>query len=154
MWPNQTGSLLATVRAIVLVLVHNGDIHVLVPYVRIRRVFAAARGPTSSCSWYEYGSRDFAGRFGLDFSMAVVAVPFILYLVRFCSSKSCNTYSYQDPGPDPGLTWPHPLVTWLRVALPGLQYCTIVTLSKSETYKETIKEKYPPYYRTVSIRGY
>ena len=22
--------------------------------------------------------------------MAVVAVPFILYLVRFCSSKSCN----------------------------------------------------------------
>ena len=23
--------------------------------------------------------------------MAVVAVPFILYLVRFCSSKSCNT---------------------------------------------------------------
>ena len=33
-----------------------------------------------SCSWYEYGSRDFAGRFGLDFSMAVVAVPFILYL--------------------------------------------------------------------------
>ena len=39
---------------------------------------------------YEYGSRDFAGRFGLDFSMAVVAVPFILYLVRFCSSKSCK----------------------------------------------------------------
>ena len=33
---------------------------------------------------------DFAGRFGLDFSMAVVAVPFILYLVRFCSSKSYN----------------------------------------------------------------
>ena len=30
----------------------------------------------------------------LDFSMAVVAVPFILYLVRFCSSKSCNKYSY------------------------------------------------------------
>ena len=44
--------------------------------------------PPCSCSWYEYGSRDFAGRFGLDFSMAVVAVPFILYLVRFCSSKS------------------------------------------------------------------
>ena len=43
------------------------------------------------CSWYEYGSRDFAGRFGLDFSMAVVAVPFILYLVRFCSSKSCKS---------------------------------------------------------------
>ena len=43
-----------------------------------------------SCSWYEYGSRDFAGRFGLDFSMAVVAVPFILYLVRFCSPKPCN----------------------------------------------------------------
>ena len=30
-------------------------------------------------------------------SMAVVAVPFILYLVRFCSSKSCTrkkSYSY------------------------------------------------------------
>ena len=25
--------------------------------------------------------------------MAVVAVPFILYLVRFCSSKSCKKYS-------------------------------------------------------------
>ena len=46
----------------------------------------------SYCS--DYGSRDFAGRFGLDFSMAVVAVPFILYLVRFCSSKSCNKYEY------------------------------------------------------------
>ena len=44
-------------------------------------------------SWYEYGSRDFAGRFGLDFSRAVVGVPFILYLVRFCSSKSCK-YGY------------------------------------------------------------
>ena len=53
-----------------------------------------------SCSWYEYGSRDFAGRFGLDFSMAVrvVAVPFILYLVRFCSSKSCKKVRY---GPAP-----------------------------------------------------
>ena len=30
---------------------------------------------------YEYGT-----------SMAVVAVPFILYLVRFCSSKSCKKY--------------------------------------------------------------
>ena len=36
--------------------------------------------------------RDFAGRFGLDFSMAVVAVQFILYLVRFCSSKSCTVF--------------------------------------------------------------
>ena len=26
--------------------------------------------------------------------MAVVAVPFILYLVRFCSSKSCKQYEY------------------------------------------------------------
>ena len=26
--------------------------------------------------------------------MAVVAVPFILYLVRFCSSKSCNKVPY------------------------------------------------------------
>ena len=26
----------------------------------------------------------------IPFSMAVVAVPFILYLVRFCSSKSCK----------------------------------------------------------------
>ena len=26
--------------------------------------------------------------------MAVVAVPFILYLVRFCSSKSCKKYDY------------------------------------------------------------
>ena len=43
-----------------------------------------------SCSWYEYGSRDFAGRFGLDFSMAVVAVPFILYLVCFCTPKPCK----------------------------------------------------------------
>ena len=49
-----------------------------------------------SCSWYEYGSRDFAGRFGLDFSMAVVAVPFILYLVRFCSSKSCKYSDIPD----------------------------------------------------------
>ena len=33
---------------------------------------------------------DFAGRIhGLDFSV-VVAVPIILYLVRFSSSKSCN----------------------------------------------------------------
>ena len=55
-------------------------------------VGAAVHSPCS-CSWYEYGSRDFAGRFGLDFSMAVVAVPFIWYLVRvrFCSSKSCKT---------------------------------------------------------------
>ena len=44
-----------------------------------------------------YGSRDLAGRIGLDFSMAVVAVPFILYLlvVRFCSSKPCNTVRYE-----------------------------------------------------------
>ena len=54
---------------------------------------AVPPGPPCSCSWYEYGSRDFAGRFGLDFSMAVVAVPFILYLVRFCSSKSCTRTS-------------------------------------------------------------
>ena len=26
--------------------------------------------------------------------MAVVAVPFILYLVRFCSSKSCKSTRY------------------------------------------------------------
>ena len=26
--------------------------------------------------------------------MAVVAVPFILYLVRFCSSKSCKKVPY------------------------------------------------------------
>ena len=37
---------------------------------------------------------DDQGRFGLDFSMAVVAVPFILYLVRFSSSKSCTRIKY------------------------------------------------------------
>ena len=31
----------------------------------------------------------------LHFSMAVVAVPFILYLVRFCSSKSCKVVLVQ-----------------------------------------------------------
>ena len=29
--------------------------------------------------------------------MAVVAVPFILYLVRFCSSKSCKTVPLGNP---------------------------------------------------------
>ena len=70
----------------------------------------ASSRTSTSIIWYEYGSRDFAGRFGLDFSMAVVAVPFILYLVRFCSSKSCKDLQYNllDRGGD-GRSNPKPL---------------------------------------------
>ena len=73
---------------------------------------------------------DFAGRFGLDFSMAVVAVPFILYLVRFCSSKSCK-YRYQEPhvqysyssNNSPALLPPTPL-PYVTNNRPHYRYCT------------------------------
>ena len=98
--------ILATWRAnAFLILGHALNLRQLVGVPRYWRCCP----PCCSCSWYEYGSRDFAGRFGLDFSMAVVvAVPFILYLVRFCSSKSCKQ-------------WP---ATRTRTST-ALRYCTI-----------------------------
>ena len=63
-------------------------------------------------------SRDFAGRFGLDFSMlAVVAVPFILYLVRFCSSKSCTVSTSSSSSP-------HLASPAQAAGRPQVPYCT------------------------------
>ena len=61
--------------------------------VGVPRLAAWRCCPPCSCSWYEYGSRDFAGRFGLDFLWLWWLCRLYLYLVRFCSSKSCNSSS-------------------------------------------------------------
>ena len=73
---------------------------------------------------HEQGGQQRQPRDSHQLSQIEVAVPFILYLVRFCSSKSCKNIQ--------------------------AGYCTvlIVTLGKSETYKETTGR-----YCTVLVRS-